>query len=306
MAIMRFDPRRFLALSVPACLIGAVLVAAPVQAQDQGVVARVDGTAITDADVAMAVKDFAPELKEIAPEQKKAVIERLIDTQLIARAAEAEKLNETEEYKRALTYLQNKALTEAYLAKQTEKEISDAEVKKVYDETVKTVKPDEEVRARHILFRAEDEAGFAEAEKKAKDAAKKAQDGADFEALAKELSEDPGSKENGGDLGYFTKDQMVPEFAETAFKQDKGKVSDPVKTQFGWHVIKTEDKRTQPVPTVDQVRPQIVIYLQRKAQADAIKALRDKAKIEMVAAPAAKPGDAKPADNAAPAPAPKN
>jgi peptidyl-prolyl cis-trans isomerase C len=305
---MRIDLRRFTALSVPTCLVGAVLLVAPVMAQEQGatapagaqaqgVLARVDGVAITEADVALAVKDFAPELKELAPEQKKAVVERLIDTHLIARAAEADKLNESEDYKRSLTYLQNKALTEVYLARQTDKPVSDEEVKKLYDETVKTMKPEEEVRARHILFRAEDEAGFAEAEKKAIEAAKKAKEGADFAALAKELSEDPGSKENGGDLGYFGKEQMVPEFADTAFKLEKGAVSDPVKTQFGWHVIKTEDKRTQPLPTVEQVRPQIEVYLKRKAQADAIEALRKTAKIEIVEAPAEKP-----APGAVPAP----
>ncbi len=77
--------------------------------------------------------------------------------------------------------------------------------------------------------------------------------GADFATLAKEKSKDPGAAD-GGDLGYFTKDQMVPEFSDAAFKLDKGQISDPVHTQFGWHIIKVEDKRTKPTPTFDQVK----------------------------------------------------
>ena len=83
--------------------------------------------------------------------------------------------------------------------------------------------------------------------------------GADFAALAKEKSKDPGAAE-GGDLGYFTKDQMVPEFSAVAFKLGKGELSEPVKTQFGWHIIKVEDKRTKPTPAFDKVKAQIDNY----------------------------------------------
>ncbi len=292
---MRFDSRRFLALSLSFGLAAAVLTS-PLSAQNSEVVAKVDGSEITEADVALAMKDFGSALGNMPEAQKRdAVIGLLIDTKLIARAAEEKKLDQSEEYKRTLAYLRDKALMDSYLTDSAKTAVSDADVQKVYDETVKTVKPEEEVRARHILFRAEDEAAFAEAEKKAQDVAKKLKDGGDFEALAKELSEDPGSKENGGDLGYFTKETMVPEFADVAFKLEKGAVSEPVKTQFGWHVIKAEDKRPQPVPTLEQVKDQIVVYLERKAQQDTIKALRDKAKIERIGAPEAKPEPEAPA-----------
>ena len=143
-----------------------------------------------------------------------------------------------------------------------------------------------EVHARHILV--DDEA-------KAKDIAKRAKAGEDFAKLAKENSKD--SAEDGGDLGYFTKDQMVPEFAEAAFKLEKGQVSDPVKTQFGWHIIKVEDKRQKPVPAYEQVEDQVEQYLVRKAQADMVTKLRADAKIEKTAAPAkpAAPAPAAPA-----------
>jgi len=104
--------------------------------------------------------------------------------------------------------------------------------------------------------------------------------GTDFAELAKQKSKDPGAAAEGGDLGYFGKEQMVPEFAAVAFKLDKGQVSDPVKTQFGWHIIKVEDKRTKPVPEFDKVKDQIETYVTRKAQADYIHKLQETAKIE--------------------------
>ena len=108
--------------------------------------------------------------------------------------------------------------------------------RKLYDETVKGITPESEVRARHILVENEDEAKKAYARVKG---------GEDFAKVAGELSKDPGSKADGGDLGFFTKDRMVEPFAETAFKLEPGQISEPVKSQFGWHVIKVEEKRTQ-------------------------------------------------------------
>ena len=124
--------------------------------------------------------------------------------------------------------------------------------------------------------------------------------GEDFAKVATDVSKDPGSGKEGGDLGWFTKDRMVPEFAEAAFKLKKGEVSAPVKSQFGWHVIKLEDKRTKPLPDYAAVKPQIEQYLERKAQQDAVLALREKAKVERLDKPAAPatpaPDAAKPAE----------
>ncbi len=144
---------------------------------------------------------------------------------------------------------------------EAKKAVTEEAKRKTYDEFVASAKPETEVRARHILV--DDEA-------KAKEIAAKAKGGADFATLAKENSKD--SAEDGGDLGYFTKDQMVPEFAEAAFKLEKGQVSDPVKSQFGWHVIKVEDKRQKPVPSYEQVSDQLDQYLVRKAQTDLVTA----------------------------------
>ncbi len=128
--------------------------------------------------------------------------------------------------------------------------------------------------------------------------------GEDFAKVAKEVSKDPGSE--GGDLGWFTKERMVPEFADAAFKLDPGQVSDPVKSQFGWHIIKLEEKRQKSFPPFDEVKEQIVRYVVQKAQSDMIVKLRETAKIErsdepeappadaMAGKPDAKPADAKP------------
>jgi peptidyl-prolyl cis-trans isomerase C len=119
--------------------------------------------------------------------------------------------------------------------------------------------------------------------------------GEDFAKLANELTEDPSGKANGGDLGFFSKEQMVPEFSTTAFGLEKGKISGPVKTQFGWHVIKNEDTRIKPQPKFEEVKPQIEQFVTRKAQAELVTKLRADAKIERLD---------KPAEPAAPAAAP--
>jgi peptidyl-prolyl cis-trans isomerase C len=119
--------------------------------------------------------------------------------------------------------------------------------------------------------------------------------GADFAELAKKKSKDPGASD-GGDLGFFTKEQMVPEFSAAAFALDPGKISDPVKSQFGWHVIKVEEKRNRKPPDFDQVKSQIETYVTRKAQAEYVGKLREAAKIERFDKPdeTAKAPDAKP------------
>ena len=159
-------------------------------------------------------------------------------------------------------------------------------MKKVYEEASKQITGEVEVRARHILVETEDEA---------KAVAEELKKGADFAELAKKKSKDPGASD-GGDLGFFTKDQMVPEFSAVAFVLEPGKVSDPVKSQFGWHVIKVEEKRNRQAPPFEQVKGQIETYVTRKAQADYVAKLREAAKVERTAdaGAGAKPDAAKP------------
>ncbi len=160
--------------------------------------------------------------------------------------------------------------------------LTDDAMHKVYDEAVKQMGQEQEVHARHILIRAAagDEKASKAAEDKIKAIIARLKKGEDFEKVAKEVTEDPSGKANGGDLGYFSKEQMVPEFSNVAFKLEKGQISEPVKTQFGWHVLKVEDKRVKPMPKFEDVKPQIEQYVARKAQAELVQKLRAEAKIE--------------------------
>ena len=161
-------------------------------------------------------------------------------------------------------------------------------MKKVYQEAIEKVAGEKEVHARHILLPTEDEAKAVKAE---------LDKGADFAELAKKKSKDPGAAD-GGDLGFFTKDQMVPEFSAVAFALEPGKISDPVKSQFGWHIIKVEEKRDRKAPAFDEVKAQVSQFVVRKAQADYVTKLRAAAKIERLDVKADAPAAA---DKAAPA-----
>ncbi|HZH51049.1 MAG TPA: peptidylprolyl isomerase [Microvirga sp.] len=236
------------------------------------VVARVNGVAITEGDLATAAADPALQLPNLPEAQKRDLLTGyLIDLKLGAKAAEAAKVGESPEFARKLAYNRDKALLDQYLEQEAQKAVTPEAARKLYDETAKNVTPEEEVRARHILVETEDEA---------KKAAQRVKGGEDFAKVAGELSKDPGSKTDGGDLGFFTKDRMVEPFAEAAFKLQPGQVSDPVKSQFGWHVIKVEEKRTKPVPSFEEMKDQVNAYLERKAQQDLILGLRKDAKIE--------------------------
>ena len=247
-------------------------------ADEDPVVARVNGVDIRQSDLAFAEEEIGANMPTIPPEQKRDyLVNYLVDVIVLSQAAEKQKLGDRPDVKRRLAFDHNRLLMESLLQDSGKSALSDEAERKVYDEAVKQVKNEEEVHARHILVPTEDEAKAILAQLKG---------GADFAALAKEKSKDPGAAE-GGDLGYFTKEQMVPEFAEVAFKLGKGQLSDPVKTQFGWHIIKVEDKRTRPTPTFEQVKPQIENYVAHRAQAEMVENLRKSATVERLDKPAA-------------------
>lgn len=265
------------------------------------VVATVNGTQLHQSDIT-AAEEEAGQLPPMSAEQKQDyMVQFLTDMTLLTQAADAKKLGQTDDFKRKLEFLRRKLLMESLLQQVGKAALTDAAMHEAYNEAVKQMPAEDEVHARHILVR------VPEGDQKASDAAKKKiegviarlKNGEDFAKVAGEVTEDPSGKANGGDLGWFTNEQMVPEFAKAAFDLKPGEISGPVHTQFGWHVIKLEGKRSKPVPTYDEVRPQIEQYLQRKAQADLITRLRAEAKIEKPAA--ATPG-ATPAAPATPAP----
>src|SRR5689334_4983817 len=285
------------ALAATGCLAAVLAAGLPVRAQDNPVLAKVNGVEIRQSDVALAEEELGPSLAQMDPATKKDnVLAFLIDLKIVAKAAEDKKVEDSEEFKKRLAFARNRLLMDSLLASEGKAATTDDAMKKVYEEASKQIAGEQEVRARHILVESEDDAKAIEAELKK---------GGDFAELAKKKSKDPGSSD-GGDLGFFTKDQMVPEFANVAFSLEPGKISDPVKTQFGWHIIKVEEKRNRKPPEFDQVKGQIETYVTRKAQADYVAKLREGAKIERTA-DAGKPTDAaaKPADTAKPADAKK-
>jgi peptidyl-prolyl cis-trans isomerase C len=276
------------------CVAMVLLTGLPVRAEDANpVLAKVNGAEIRQSDMALAEEELGPSLAQMDPATKREnVLSFLIDMKIVAKAAEDKKIEDRDDFKARLAFARNRLLMDNLLAVEGKAATTDEAMKKVYEDAAKQISGEQEVHARHILVETEDEAKAIEEELKK---------GADFAELAKKKSKDPGASD-GGDLGFFTKDQMVPEFSAVAFALEPGKISDPVKSQFGWHIIKVEEKRDRKPPDFAQVKPQIETYVTRKAQADYVAKLRETAKIERldkpdVAATDAKPDAAKPADN---------
>jgi peptidyl-prolyl cis-trans isomerase C len=262
--------------------------AAPAASGPDPVVARVNGVDIKESDLTLAEEDIGSDVQAASPEAKREqLVAYLADIIMVNQIADKKKVADSADFKRRLAFLRNKLLMGYELQEEAKAAVTEDALQQTYNDAVRSVGGQEEVRARHILVETEDEA---------KTILDQLKGGADFAALAKEKSKDPGAAD-GGDLGYFGKEQMVPEFAEVAFKMYPGQLSNPVKTQFGWHIIKLEDKRTKQPPEFAKVRDQIENFLARKAQTDFITKLRQTAKIERLDKPAEAPADAtKPAD----------
>ena len=274
-----------LLLSALTAVLSFATPATPVLAQADRVIAKVDGVEIRESDLAFAEEDLAGNIpNELSGDARRDfILSYLTDIIIVAKSPETRKAVGTVELQRKLSFMQNKLMMETMLQSVGKGAVTDQAMKKVYEDAVKQMSSDQEVRARHILVPTEDEAKKILADLKK---------GGNFEAIAKEKSKDPGAAAQGGDLGYFTKDQMVPEFSEVAFKLEKGQLSDPVKSQFGWHIIKVEDKRSKSPPPFEQVKEQVETYVQRKAQAEYVTKLREQAKVERLD----KPADSKPAE----------
>jgi peptidyl-prolyl cis-trans isomerase C len=238
------------------------------------VVAKVNGHAITEADMRFAENELGGELANLPPDVKRrALAEYLIDNALFADAAETAKITATPEFEQQMGYLKRRVLRELYFEKTLKGTVSLDEAKKIYADKIAQMKPEEEIQARHILVDSED---------KAKELRAKIVAGGDFAQLAKENSTDTGSKDQGGVLGYFGHGQMVPEFEAAAFRLEKGEISEPVHTNYGWHIIKIDDRRKKEPPAFDTVKDTIINSLVvRKAQDQATE-MRSKAQLEYV------------------------
>jgi peptidyl-prolyl cis-trans isomerase C len=263
---------KLIAAAALVALTGMTLPALAEDAKDP-VIAKIDGVEVTQSDLSLAIDNLDPQLAQLPDDQKKlAALSTVIDAKLIAEKARAEKIEDTKEFKDRLEFIVDRELHNAYFKKHVVDTIADADIKKRYDAEIAKLPPVEEVRARHILVKTEDEA---------KAVIKELGEGKDFAELAKTKSTDP-NKSDGGDLGYFKKGMMVPEFEKAAFEMKKGDVSKtPIKTQFGFHVIKVEDKRNAPPPEFEQVKDQVKQIVLRDKYMEVLKATKSAAKIEI-------------------------
>jgi peptidyl-prolyl cis-trans isomerase C len=266
-----------MAMALPAVAQDAAPAAAPAAApvDPKAVLATVNGQPITEADLSLAGEDFAEELAKVAPEQRrKAILDVLVDLRLMAGAAEQDGLDKSEEFQRRLALLRARALRNEFFRTKVDLAVTDEAVKKRYEAEVAKIVPEEEVHAAHILVETEDEA---------KAIIKELDGGGDFAKLAQEKSKDPGSGKMGGDLGFFTKGKMIKEFEDAAFALEPGKYTEkPVKSQYGYHVIKSVEKRKQPLPTYDQVKDQVRQLVLRDTFVDTVSKLRTDGKVEIL------------------------
>jgi peptidyl-prolyl cis-trans isomerase C len=245
----------------------------PIAPKDDKTVAIVNGHEIKISEVQMATDDIIGQLPDLPPKLRYPfVVEFLIERHMLAQLAVKEGIADTEEYKRRLALYQAKALRDAYFFQKIRPQVTEDQIKSAYDEESKKVAQTERVRARHILVGTEKEAQDIEA---------KLQAGEKFEDLAKKYSLD-GSKDYGGDLGYFTAPEMVADFSKAAFALKAGEISPPVKTDFGWHVIKLEDRKMGAAQPYDQVKGAIRNVLLRKKVQETMEQLRGTAKVEVL------------------------
>ncbi|MGH6763905.1 MAG: peptidylprolyl isomerase [Phyllobacterium sp.] len=252
-------------------------VSLPAMAQDAAtdsakVLATVNGANITQKDLDMAAADLDPQFARLPEDQRRlAALAALIDIKALAAKAEADKLDQTDDFKSRMIFLKDRALHNEFFKSQIVDKITDDEVRARYDKEMAAMTPQNEVRARHILVKTKEEAQAI---------IKELDGGGSFEEIAKAKSTD-GAAAQGGDLGYFGAGQMVPEFEKAALALEIGSYTkEPVQTQFGFHVIKLEDKRTQQPPAFDQVKDQVRSLLLRERYTEMVETLRGELKIE--------------------------
>lgn len=245
--------------------------ASPALKAEETVVAKVGDTTITETDMTRAETEMFNQLVNVPKNaRRKVLVEYLIETQLLAEAAKKAKISESESFKDRQDYYHRRAMRDTYFDQQVFKSVSEEDVKSTYDDAAK----EEEAHVQHILVKEED---------KAKELVQKIKDGGDFKALAKENSIDPGSKDKGGDLGFILKTQVVPSFAKAAFDlEKKGDISEPVQSQFGWHIIRLEEKRNRALPPFKEVEARIKEVLWQKKAQELIENLRKSTEIVFV------------------------
>lgn len=240
------------------------------------VILEVDGDKIKNSEVQLLWKTLfpegqAPEFDRFDEKVRLNVLRGVASEHALYKRAKADGLENNAKIKEMLERLKRKFITQEYMERQVNAGVTDTAVKKEYDRRSGELKGKQEVHARHILVKTEDEA---------KAIKEQLDDDANFEKLAREKSEDKASGANGGDLGYFQEGEMVEAFTKAAFALDKGEVSDPVKSEYGWHIIKVEDKRDAKLPPFEEMEAQIREELKAKALSGFIQDVLDSTSVK--------------------------
>jgi peptidyl-prolyl cis-trans isomerase C len=238
-------------------------------------IAKVNAKSLTDADLKAEVSSLGDaQAKSLLEDtsSRRQLVNRMIEQELLVQKGEAEKLDQSADYKRAQDNFRRQYLINAVLEKNLGGKLSDKAAKKYYEDN-KSLFSTDQARAYHIL---------AKSEKEARDMLKQAtQKDADFQALAEKYSKDPSAKMNRGDLGFFTRERMVREFADAVFNGKQGQIVGPVKTQFGYHVIKIVEFKAGKIPNFDEVELQARNGLRQSLIEQYVNGLRKTAKVEI-------------------------
>ena len=261
--------------------------AQPAQAPKDPVVATVNGQPIRLSDLEVAQQSLPQQYRNMPLQAVfPALLDRIIDSKLVVQESKKSKVNEDADFKKRMAFVEDQVLQDFWIQREIAKQVTAEKLQKRYEERLKQMPSEDEVRAKHILVSTEDEAKALIAEIKK---------GAAFDKLAKEKSTDKASGAEGGDLGWFKKSDMVKEFADAAFALNKGDLTEtPVKTQFGYHVIKLEDRRKAPPPSYEEMADQLREEMAREVITGQLDRLRSGAKVEKFAMDGSKP-EAKPA-----------
>jgi peptidyl-prolyl cis-trans isomerase C len=252
-------------------MLAAGLTVAAVSHAQEGTLAKVNGVTIPQSRADLLMKEMTAQGRPDTPEMRDAIKQELINREIVAQEAVKKGLNKKPEVAIQIDLQRQAVLVNAYLQDYIRAHpISEDDVKKEY-ERVKASAASREYKARHILVETEDEAKQVQAQLKK---------GANFEKLAAEKSKDQGSKGRGGDLDWATPERYVPAFGQALGKLKKGQVSEPVQTQFGWHIIRVDDERPAKFPSFEEAKPQIEQQMRQQTVHKAFNDLRAKAKIE--------------------------
>lgn len=268
---------------VAAALLSVVLsTAALAQAQDDDVVALVNGQDITAEDLAIAEEMYAPQLGQVPEDAKRSMlVDALIELRLVAEAARAANVADQEAYKRKMAFFEAQTLRSLFVEQQVAAAVTDAAVRAAYDEQAAKIPPVPERRLRHILLRSEADA---------LDVIEALKSGRPFAELAKERSADEVSKANGGDLGFVAQGQIMPEIDAAAAQLQPGQFTQtPVATAFGFHVVLLEENRDRPAPPFETVAAQIRQALEAQEEGRILSELRAGAKVEKLVPDVAPP-----------------